>query len=66
MAAERSQYFHSLDLDTKKRYVAKTSLLGGVDPYALKQRDFSQDIALLPLLRYTYILLYAAIYLSDY
>ena len=49
MAAERSRYFHSLDFDTKKRYEAKTSLLGSVDPYVLKQRDFSQDIALLPL-----------------
>ena len=64
MAAERCRYFHSLVLDTKKRYVAKTSLLGGVDPNALKQWDFSQDIALLPLLRHLHTTLCS--YLSDY
>ena len=51
-AAVQSDYFHTLDLDTKKRYLAKTSLIGGVDPYALKQQDLSHAVDLLPLLRY--------------
>ena len=47
MAAERSGYFQSLDFDTKKRYLAKTSLLDGANPYALKQLDLMQYISLL-------------------
>ena len=51
MAAERSDYFYTLDLEAAKRYVAKTSLISGADPYTMKQRGLSRDIALLPYLR---------------
>ena len=44
MAAEWSEYFYTLDLEAAKRYVAKTSSIGGADPYTLKQRDLSRDI----------------------
>ena len=45
-AAVQSDYFHTLDLDTKKRYLAKTLLICGVDPYALKQQDLSHAVDL--------------------
>ena len=37
-----------LDIDTRKRYVAKTSLIGSVDPYTLKQKDPCKDINRMP------------------
>ena len=51
MASERSDYFFSLESEAKSRYLAKTSMIDGLDPYALKTTDFTQDIAHLPLLR---------------
>jgi len=52
VAIRKRVQWQQLDLDTKKRYLAKTSLIGGVDPYALKQQDLSHAVELLPLLRY--------------
>ena len=51
MADKRSEHFLGLDSEAKKRYVAKTTLIGGTDPYTLKQRDLPQDITDLRLLR---------------
>ena len=39
MVAERSEYFHTLNIDASKRYAAETSSIGNVDPYSLKQGD---------------------------
>ena len=52
LAMEQSAYFLSLNADAKKRYSAKVSLIGGIDPYALKQHDMTQEIRHLPLIRY--------------
>lgn len=39
--------FFQLDTSAKKRYTAKISLFGSIDPYVLNQQDFSQEISLL-------------------
>ena len=41
MVAERSEYFHTLNIDARKRYAAETSSIGNADPYSLKQGDRS-------------------------
>ena len=38
----KSDYFFSLDADSKARYIRKISLFQDQDPYALKKADFSQ------------------------
>ena len=48
---ERSERFLHLNVEDKKRYLAKISLIGGKDPYALPKADFSQDPIQLPSLR---------------
>ena len=47
----RSDYFYSLKKEEQKRYLAKLTLVGGVDPYTISDTDFSQDVGLLPSLR---------------
>ena len=51
----RSEQFLSLTCGEKKRYLSKIELLDGVDPYTLKKGDLSNDIAVLPPLRYFFI-----------
>ena len=43
--------FFQLDTSAKKRYTAKISLFGSIDPYVLNQQDFLQEISLLSPLR---------------
>ena len=47
----RSERFLQLNVEDKKRYIAKLSLIHGIDPYMLSDRDFSEDTAHLPSLR---------------
>ena len=47
----RSERFLQLNVEDKKRYIAKLSLIDGIDPYMLSDRDFSEDTAHLPSLR---------------
>ena len=49
---ERSSYFHSLLAEAKERYTKKLSLMGGSDPYCMKQHDLMQNIGDLPLIRW--------------
>ena len=49
---ERSSYFHSLPAEAKERYTKKLSLMGGSDPYCMKQHDLMQNIGDLPLIRW--------------
>ena len=46
-----SERFLQLNVEDKKRYIAKLSLIDGIDPYILSDRDFSEDTAHLPSLR---------------
>ena len=47
----RSQRFLQLNVEDKKRYIAKLSLIDGIDLYMLSDRDFLEDTAQLPSLR---------------
>lgn len=47
----RSERFLQLNVEDKKRYIAKLSLIDGIDPYALSNKEFSEDTAHLPSLR---------------
>ena len=47
----RSERFLKLNVEDKKRYIAKLSLVDGIDPYMLSNKDFSEDTAHLPSLR---------------
>ena len=47
----RSERFLQLNVEDKKRYIAKLSLIDGIDPHMLSDRDFSEDTAHLPPLR---------------
>ena len=47
----RSERFLQLNVEDKKRYIAKVSLIDGIDPYMLSDNDFSEDRAHLPSLR---------------
>ena len=58
MAAEWSEYFHTFDIDARKRYAAKMSLIGSVDHYTFRQKDLCRDITHLPSLRYVFNLLW--------
>ena len=49
---ERSSYFDSLPAEAKERYTKKLSLMGGSDPYCMKQHDLMQNIGDLPLIRW--------------
>ena len=51
MADKQSEYFLGLGLEAKKWYLTKTTLIGGTDPYTLKQKDLSHNITELLLLR---------------
>jgi len=46
-----SEYFSQLSSKEKQRYLSKVLLLGGIDPYALKSKDLSEDSSLLPPIR---------------
>ena len=50
-AGARSERFLQLNVEDKKRYIAKLSLIGGIDPYVLPNKEFSEDTADLPSLR---------------
>ena len=43
--------FFQLNVEDKKHYIAKLSLIDGIDPHMLFDRDFSEDTAHLPSLR---------------
>ena len=47
----RSERILQLNVEDKKRYIAKLSLIDGIDPYMLSDRDFSEGTAHLPSLR---------------
>ena len=42
LRAKLSDYFYSLDGESKTRYMQKLSLFQGQDPYALKKEDLSK------------------------
>ena len=48
---EWSEHFLRLNVEDNKRYLAKISLIGGKDPYALPKVEFSHDPIQLPSLR---------------
>ena len=48
---EWSEHFLHLNVEDKKHYLAKISLIGGKDPYALPKAEVSQDPIHLPSLR---------------
>ena len=48
---ERSERFLQLNVEDKKCYLAKISLISGKDPYAIPKTEFSQDPIQLPSLR---------------
>ena len=50
-ALKNGPHFLHLNVEDKKRYLAKISLIGGKDPYALPKAEFSQDPIQLPSLR---------------
>ena len=39
-----NSYFESLDPSTRKRYIEKISVVGGIDPYAIKSEKFDSNI----------------------
>ena len=39
----RSDYFYTLEATARSRYVQKTKLCDGIDPYCLKKSDFSYN-----------------------
>ena len=45
--AEKS-YIDHLDAETRKRYVEKLKVIGGVDPYKVDKRDWRDDVDLFP------------------
>ena len=47
----RSERFLQLNVEDKKRYIAKLSLIDGIDPYVLPNNEFSEDAVYLPSLR---------------
>ena len=47
----RSERCLQLTVEDKKCYIAKLSLINGIDPYVLSNKDFSEDMAHLPPLR---------------
>ena len=47
----RSERFLQLNVEDKKRYIARLSLIGRIDPYMLSDRHFLEDTAHLPSLR---------------
>ena len=46
-----SAYYMKLNKAAKERYLSKLSVLDNHDPYLLKGRDFTEDLAALPPLR---------------
>jgi len=61
----RSDCFYSLKKNKQERYLAKLRLFDGVDPYTLRETDFTQNVGLLPSLRwpiFTMIILYGSGY----
>ena len=48
---QRSDYFMKLDKAAKERYLSKLSVIENSDPYLLKGKDFTEDLAALPPLR---------------
>ena len=48
LMAKLSDYFYSLDGESKKRYMQKLSLFQGQDPYALKKGDLSKCESFFP------------------
>ena len=50
--SSRSEQFLKLPSEERKRYLSKIALLSGIDPYTFKMGDLSEDIAVLPPLRY--------------
>ena len=47
-ALDLSEYTNNLDTISRSRYLQKVSLCGGIDPYALKKKDFGTDLELYP------------------
>ena len=55
--AEKS-YIDHLDAETRKRYVEKLKVIGGVDPYKVDKRDWRDDVDLFPAVTYADLLIY--------
>ena len=51
-------YTNTLDTISRLRYLQKVSLCGGIDPYALKKKDFGTDLELYPAVEFPDILLH--------
>ena len=55
----RSEQFLRLNREESKRYLSKIAILDGIDPYTLKMDELSDDIAILPPLRYLFMICYS-------
>ena len=51
-------YLASLTGSSRSRYLEKTTLIGGIDPYTIKKSDFISDVQLLPSISYPDIVNY--------
>ena len=47
-ALDLSEYTNTLNTISRLRYLQKVSLCGGINPYALKKKDFGTDLELYP------------------
>ena len=53
-----NSYFESLDPPSHKRYTEKISVIGGIDPYAIKSEKFDCNIENFPAVTYPDIVNY--------
>ena len=53
-----NSYFESLDPPSRKRYMEKISVIGGIDPYAIKSEKFDCNIENFPAVTYRVIVNY--------
>ena len=53
-----SDYFLSLDDQSKRRYKVTLNIIQGYDPYQIKKEDLSSDISKFPLMTYPDIVNY--------
>ena len=58
----RSEQFLRLNREESKRYLSKIVILDGIDLYTLKMDELSDDIAVLPPLRYLFTIVIIVIF----
>ena len=63
---ELSDYFYTLEANARSRYIQKTKLCGGIDPYCLKKSDFSYNHDDFPSITFPDISNYLALSTSHY